>query len=218
MAKKSEAVVEIRPIVMERVKLRIVGDSPLIVHQWSEKTKREILGKQTAKKAASKKELRDPTREFIDSLYWICGKPEEPTMEAFDEAVASGAKFGFPVTAIKKAALNAAYRKQWIKNRMEIAGDFYLEGDADGLVEVMSDEPPEPREDMVRIGMGTADLRYRAMFRRWWIDLVVVFDSGGAYDLGSIVNIISAGGSVCGIGEWRVEKLGQYGTYHVEPV
>lgn len=34
MAKKSEAVVEIRPIVMERVKLRIVGDSPLIVHQW----------------------------------------------------------------------------------------------------------------------------------------------------------------------------------------
>ena len=44
-AKKTE-LVEIRPIEMETAVVRIVGDSPLIVHAWSAKAKREILEKE----------------------------------------------------------------------------------------------------------------------------------------------------------------------------
>ena len=41
--KKSEDIVEIKPIKLERVKLRVVGETPLIVHAWSEKAKRQML-------------------------------------------------------------------------------------------------------------------------------------------------------------------------------
>lgn len=58
--KTTEEVIEIRPIRMERVKLRIVGDTPLIVHKWSEKAKREMLEAQSGKKTAKKKEAKDP--------------------------------------------------------------------------------------------------------------------------------------------------------------
>ena len=33
-----------------------------------------------------------------------------------------------------------------------------------------------------------------------------------------ILNCIDAGGFVCGIGEWRPEKDGDYGRYHLEVV
>ena len=44
MAKKTESVVaEIRPVEIKKVKIKIIGDSPLIVHAWSEKAKRMML-------------------------------------------------------------------------------------------------------------------------------------------------------------------------------
>jgi len=43
-ATKKETVT-MKPIKIDHVKVRIVGDSPLIVHAWSEKAKREMLDK-----------------------------------------------------------------------------------------------------------------------------------------------------------------------------
>ena len=43
MASKKEEVVEIRPLDIKEVKIKIVGDTPLIVHAWSEKAKRMML-------------------------------------------------------------------------------------------------------------------------------------------------------------------------------
>lgn len=214
--KTTEEVIEIRPIRMERVKLRIVGDTPLIVHKWSEKAKREMLEAQSGKKTAKKKEAKDPVADFISSLYWLTPEPKDKTEKGFAKAVREGARFGFPVTAIKKAGLSAAYRKGWIKNRLVMAGDFFIQSDDDGLIEIHSSEPPEIREDMVKVGMGTADIRYRAMFRDWWADLDITYDADGAFGLDSIVNTLSAGGTICGIGEWRVEKSGQNGMFHIE--
>jgi hypothetical protein len=75
---------------------------------------------------------------------------------------------------------------------------------------------PEIREDMVRIGMGSADLRYRGEFKNWHMDLVIEYNSGGNLTLDQIVNVINAGGYIVGIGEWRPEKDGTFGRYHVE--
>lgn len=72
------------------------------------------------------------------------------------------------------------------------------------------------REDMVRIGMGSADLRYRAEFRNWHIDMILEYNASGDYTLENILNILNAGGYVVGIGEWRPEKDGEYGRFHVE--
>ena len=48
--------------------MRLIGDSPLIVHNWSEKAKKQILDKQM-KNATSGRDVRDPEQEFFDSLF-----------------------------------------------------------------------------------------------------------------------------------------------------
>ena len=39
MAKKTTEIIEIQPIKLQKVNVRIVGDTPLIMHAWSEKAK-----------------------------------------------------------------------------------------------------------------------------------------------------------------------------------
>ena len=66
--------------------------------------------------------------------------------------------------------------------------------------------------------MGTADIRYRGEFRNWYADLEISFNANGAYTVEQIINIINAGGYACGVGEWRPERDGQYGMFHVAAI
>lgn len=222
MATKKTEVIEIKPIQIAKLDLRIVGDTPLIMHAWSEKAKREMLEAQQGKKKGKVKERKNPVVDFINSMYWLEGKPEvenemdeEECEKLFHAAIQKGARFGFPVTAFKQAAISAAYRLGWSKDKMSLRGVFFIDADENGMVEIKSDTPIM-REDMVKIGMGTADIRYRGEFRNWYADLTISYNMNGQYDLNNIINIINAGGYVCGAGEWRPERDGQNGMYHVE--
>lgn len=214
-AKKNTEAIEIKPIEIKKVTVHIVGDTPLIMHAWSEKAKKMMLEAQMGTAKGKKKELKNPVDDFIRSMYWLTEMPTDGTEEAFKAAIAGGARFGFPVTAFKQAAISAAYRMGYVKDKMGLRGAFFIESDENGMVEIHSDEPIM-REDMVKIGMGTADLRYRGEFRNWSADLVISYNANGQFSLENIVNIINLSGYVCGVGEWRVEKDGQFGMYHVE--
>ena len=216
MATKKAAaeVIEIRPIEIKKVTIRIVGDTPLIMHAWSEKAKRMMLEAQMGIAKGKKKEVKNPADDFIHSMYWLTTMPEDGTMESFEEAIANGARFGFPVTAFKQAAISAAYRMGWAKDKMSMRGAFFIDSDENGMIEIHSDTP-EMREDMVKVGMGTADIRYRGEFKNWYADLTISYNANGQYSLENIVNIINAGGYVCGVGEWRPERDGQNGMFHV---
>lgn len=214
MATKKTEVIEIRPIEIKKVTVRVVGDTPLIMHAWSEKAKRMMLEAQMGIAKGKKKEVKNPADDFIRSMYWLTQMPEDGTMESFQEAIANGARFGFPVTAFKQAAISAAYRMGWAKDKMSMRGAFYIDSDENGMIEIHSDTP-EMREDMVKVGMGTADIRYRGEFKNWYADLTISYNANGQYSLENIVNIINAGGYVCGVGEWRPERDGQYGMFHV---
>ena len=215
MATKKTEVIEIRPIEIKKVTIRVVGDTPLIVHAWSEKAKRMMLEAQMGIAKGKKKEVKNPADDFIRSMYWLTTMPEDGTMESFEEAIANGARFGFPVTAFKQAAISAAYRMGWAKDKMSMRGAFYIDSDENGMIEIHSDTP-EMREDMVKVGMGTADIRYRGEFKNWYADLTISYNANGQYSLENIVNIINAGGYVCGVGEWRPERDGQNGMFHVQ--
>lgn len=222
MATKKTEVIEIKPIEIAKLNIRIVGDTPLIMHAWSEKAKREMLEAQQGAKKGKAKERKNPVVDFINSMYWLTEKPdvsndmkEEECEELFNEAIAKGARFGFPVTAFKQAAISAAYRLGWSKDKMSLRGVFFIDADENGMVEIKSDVP-EMREDMVKIGMGTADIRYRGEFKNWYADLTISYNANGNYDLNSIINIINAGGYVCGVGEWRPERDGQNGMFHIQ--
>lgn len=212
--KKKEEVLEIRPIQIQKVNLRVVGDTPLIMHAWSEKAKRMMLEAQMGLARGKKKEPKNPVENFICSMYWLTDMPEEMTEDAFNEAISNGARFGFPVTAFKQAAISAAYRMGWAKDKVSLRGAFFIDGDENGMIEIHSDAP-KMREDMVKVGMGTADIRYRGEFANWYTDMMISYNMNGNYSLENILNIINAGGYICGVGEWRPEKDGQYGMFHV---
>ena len=130
------------------------------------------------------------------------------------DAVDHGARFGFPVTAFKQAAISAAYRMGWAKDKVSLRGAFFIDGDENGMIEIHSDAP-KMREDMVKVGMGTADIRYRGEFDNWYADITISYNMNGNYSLESIMNIINAGGYICGVGEWRPERDGQFGQFHI---
>ena len=218
--------ITINPVRVSQAQITIVGDTPLLVHAWGEKAKREMLEAQQKKKKDKKaKDIRDPFAEFMDALNWITPKPEEKTPEAFEAAIAAGAKFGFPVIAIKKAALAACYRAGIIPNQVGMKCSFFMNavdgydaGTGSELALIETDSPPELREDPVKIGgmTKTSDLRYRPVFKNWRIRLKVNLIETGTFTMESIINAINLGGIMNGIGEWRMERDGDFGMYHVQ--
>lgn len=242
--KNATEFVEIKPINTQIVPIKLVGISPLIVHAWSAKAKREIIEKEIGATKTKAREPKNPIEDFCSSMYWLTPMPEVFTAESVSEAMANHPRFGFPVSGIKQAALSAAYRMGWVKDKMSLRGAFFIQPDvrgyyggdleidmdrkritvkpncfkAEDIIEIHTPEPPVMREDMVRVGMGSADVRYRGQFENWSMNLNIEYNANGQYSLEQIVNIINAGGFACGIGEWRPEKDGQYGQFRVESV
>lgn len=212
--KKDTAEVTIPALNIQEVNVRLVGDTPLISHAWSEKAKLMMLQKQT-KKATTGKEIRRPAVEFAESLYWITEKPNlsEMTDEEAQKILAEylpKSKFGFPTTAFKAAAIDAAFQQNVVNKKTTIRGAIHVIGE---LAEI--DGVPAMREDMVRIGMGTADLRYRAEFKTWSVTLPIRYNVNSV-SLEQLVNFFNYGGFSNGVGDWRPAKGGTYGAFHVE--
>lgn len=240
MAIKKTEKVEIRPLDRRIAKVEIVGDSPLIVHAWDAKARRQMLEKQMGwNKKSAKKEPKNPLSDFVNSAYWIDPQPDPITYESVETALNGGARFGFPASAFKEAAISAAYRMKFTDDKvsgrgvLKVLADFSgyyggeLRADYDRrtidiipnqyrnmeLVQIFS-EPPIMREDMVKVQKST-DIRYRAQFDNWKATLTIEFNASGQYSFEDIVCFIDYGGSFCGIGEWRIEKGGNFGAYHV---
>lgn len=219
--KKDSAVVNIPDLRLEHFTLKIVGDSPLISHAWSEKAKLMMLSKQQ-KKAATAKEVRRPMVEFADSLYWLTEKPnldgltDDEAKEVLAEIIPKS-KFGFPTLAFKAAALDAGYQ-QGALVRNAGSGDL-AKTTARGAFQVIGefaviDGIPTPREDIGRIGIGTADLRFRAQFTTWKTELLITYNVN-VITVEQIVNLFRLGGFANGVGDWRPAKDGRYGTFSI---
>ena len=191
MAKVTQQVIELKKINIQRVTIELVGDSPLIVHAWSAKAKKEMLDKQM-KKAKGPKIAKNPEKDYMDAFYRMeDGSP------------------GFPSIAFKSAAVSAAGRFADGMKMTEVRGCFHIEGE---LVEVIGE--PNMREDMVRIGMGMADIRYRPEFKEWRVKLPIRYNAD-AISLEQIVNLFNMAGFGVGVGEWRPEKDGLFGMFRV---
>lgn len=206
--------IEIPQLKLETAVIHVKGDTPLIVHKWSEKAKKEIRDKQM-KKATTKKEAKDPVADFIDTLYWLDGEPEEKTTEAFEKAMENGARFGFPATGFKQCAIIGAYRlgadiKTTVAKAAIIIPCEYIE---------IKGKAVTMREDMVKVGgiSKVADIRYRAQIEDWVADIPVRYASN-VMSLEQVINLFNLGGFACGVGEWRNEKNGVFGSFHVETV
>lgn len=181
--------IQLPALDVRTIALTLIGDSPLIVHAWSEKAKRQMLDKQM-KKASGGKQPKDPEADYQACFYWT---PD--------------GQHGFPAIGVKAAMVGAC---RFVDMKMTAArGAFHI--DAEMLPVIGT---PSPREDMVRVGMGTADIRYRPEFRTWRIPLAVKFNAN-AISAEQIANLLNTAGFAIGIGEWRPERNGSYGRFHV---
>ncbi|MFG1212015.1 hypothetical protein V5F72_24125 [Xanthobacter flavus] len=205
--KKEDVGITLPPLDIRQMEVTVIGDAPLIVHAWSEKAKKEMLAKQT-KAARGAKEAKDPQADYRAAMYRL----------------ADGG-YGFPSVAFKAAAVTAAtsvagVTKVAARQAFHVVGeDVDVKGAFEGsstrlnLVRIEGAQSTM-REDMVRVGMGTADLRYRPEFTRWFARLLVRYNANVLSE-SQILNLLNTAGFAVGVGEWRPEKDGQSGMFHV---
>lgn len=202
-APKTTTAIELPRLNIATIEIPIKGDSPLIVHKFSEKAKKQMLDKQM-KKASAGKEAKNPWRDFVESMYWLDGMPEEPN----EDDVKAG-RFGFPAVGFKAAAVTACTSIGSI-TKVAARQAFHVEGE---FVEIKG-PPPSMREDIARIAMGTADLRYRGEFDPWNAVLTVKYNAN-LMSAEQVVNLFETAGFAVGVGEWRPERDGPFGRFHV---
>lgn len=187
---------------IQRFQFTIESLSPIIFHRFPEKAKREMLEAMISTK--SRKEIRavkDPEQEYESSKYLLPdGRP------------------AFPADGIKAAAIRGVKVCGGVMT--DARGAFFVVGeyspiDGRDLVPITPvDCELESREDVVRLSNGAADLRYRAMLRKWKADIIVDFNAA-LVSPEQILGYFEAAGFGSGIGEYRPERSGQFGRFRV---
>jgi hypothetical protein len=192
---KREVVTVQRPD-LRTIQVRIVGDTPLIAHAWDAKAIREMEDRQTGK-ASMGREKKNPQEDYESSLYRL----------------ADGG-YGFPCSAFKKAAKEACTSLGRSITKSKVKQAFHVIGH---LVRIEGE--PLMRRDVVRVGnfKDVADLRYRAEFPVWSVVLTIKYNAR-VMSAEEIINLLEIAGFAVGVGEWRPERDGQFGMFHVEPV
>lgn len=172
------------------VALEIEGTAPLIQNAFSQKAVEQMLRKHMGIRV--EREKKKP-RECI----------ENATVRNQNGDVC------VPPTAIKKAMLSAATGDKSLKKTV-LRTSLFIEGQSVPLTY----EKMEPRMDMVRTsGINRQpDVRFRPMFVNWKARLSVVFSDQIAVQ--TIVDLLNRAGTI-GLGEWRPEKDGTFGTFRV---
>lgn len=191
-AKKS-TVLELPELQLRQAIIELIGSTPLVVHQFSQKAQQEMLDAQMGK-AKKGKVNRDPEQEYRDSLH-----------------VRPDGKYGFPAVGFKGAVVTSANDAGMQKTMIRRA--FHVTGQE--LVEIEGE--PHMRTDIVKIGMGTSMVRFRGEFSQWKAKVPIVYNAG-VISLEQLVNLFRLAGFGVGVGEWRPERDGVLGTWEVGTV
>lgn len=210
---------EIQPPQRSTIKLQIAEVTPVIVHQWSEKAKRQMLAdQQRDPKTAIKKKVREPKNpfeDFVGSLHILPGaKLPSGELKTGESWPYKPNTFGLPVAAF---ALGARATARFLGISKEVAQRaFFVVGELAPL----KYEKLVMREDMVRLDCWPPkpDIRYRGMFVGWSTEIMVDFDEELTSAV-QIVNLFSRAGDG-GVCEWRPtapKTPGPWGRYKVQP-
>lgn len=195
----TQPAIEISQIKTETLLVPIIGTSPLITHKFSEKAKRQMLNAMQNRKEP--KSPKDPQAEYESAAY----KMDDGT-------------FAVPAIAFKSATVSAARFFDKSVTMVGLRQTLFFGGEmskTEGQLMVRLTGEPVMREDVVRVGNGGTDLRYRPFFAEWSATLECTFVAS-MLTRSSVLSLIEAGGLGVGVGEWRPEKRGDMGTYRID--
>jgi hypothetical protein len=193
----AKASIELKPISKKSMRFGIRGTSPLIMHQWSEKAKQMMREKHAGKKTKTR-EIRDPEHEANEATYRT-----------------QNGEIGIPGMAFKAALVTAAHKDIGVEKTMVRKSLFLVTDDPNKVLPIDCAEPPTIREDCVRVGMGSADLRYRPEFAEWSCQIELEVDSQLMQER-DVIALVDRAGFGVGICEWRPEKGGEYGRFEID--
>jgi len=185
-------------IGVQRIEVPIQGITPLIVHAWSEKARRQMMEAGTVRR---KKEARDPEGDFEAARHRLPDGRDGYPAVGFKAAMVGAARLfdGVTMTALK----------QWL----------FLQGEGPNQLVPITGKISR-REDMVRVGNGVADIRWRPQYDDWSALLIIDFVAS-AITPDSILALVDAAG-IGGAGEWRPSApksaTGSYGRFRVASV
>jgi hypothetical protein len=189
--------VEIHTLKQGRIKLRMIGQTPLYFNSMGAKAWRDLLVGSGKKTAAEKKEIKhNPEQEFRDSVY---KKAKGDTFLCFP---AAGVKGAMSTAALETAGITKTSVQRLIflpESQIQIWGKPYL------------------KMDIVRSAdmNKTPDVRTRAYLPNWCAEIEIRFVTP-TLSATSIVSLLTNAGTVVGIGDFRQEKgRGSYGTFSV---
>jgi len=182
--------IELRKIELRYLSVVLKGDSSLIMHKWSHKARQQMLDKQM-KKAKGAKVPKDPDEDYVEAMYLL-----------------PNGDFGFPSIAFKSAVVDACSYVDGL-TKVIARGAFHIDCE---MVRIYG--TPQKREDMVRVGMGTADIRHRPEFVDWYTHIPVKYNANVLSET-QIYSLFEIAGFSIGIGDWRPQKDGQNGRFHV---
>lgn len=180
---------------MEMAQVHLVGTSTLILHAFSEKARKQMLGKQTG--SPMKKEFKDPEECFNGARY-IDEKGRDCIRGAsFKHAMVDAASFTKGATKVK------------------LRGGVFIHGD--DLLPIKYDRIRN-REDVTRVGNSfskVADLRYRPEYFDWSVQIILRY-MPNVVTLDQALTYLQLAGQCIGVGEWRPQRNGVHGTFRVE--
>lgn len=197
--KKNTGPIEIQPIKTRTITVGIRGTRPLIQNRLTEKARQELLMPARKSVASRRSTLKHDVYAEFQSAPYIFPDDDAPTL------------LGFPASAFKQGMVEAAGRVPG-GVKAEIRQLVWVEGD---LVPIYG--KPELLMSVVRsAGMNrTPDVRTRVIVPEWATVVNVTFADGLITET-SIVNLLSAAGTICGTGDWRPEKgSGTFGQYEL---
>lgn len=226
-AKKKDQGIKIEKLELETIQLQIVGIRPLIVNAWDPKVQTEMISKQMKLpvKGAKQRE-RDPVAEFEASRYRI------PEIDGGGDAVPAAAFKQCFVDACRHTGLTmtntvGAFHVRGIEVEMPPVVIVNKDGEEIELGEKSMElipiygygDKPTMRMDMVRLdGGGSADMRFRPQYKKWFC-YVPVQIAKGSMTSQQVADLANRAGFHCGICEWRPmskkSKNGSYGMFRV---
>lgn len=203
--KKSEEVV-IKPLRENLVILRIEGTAPYVQGKFSYEALQLMRATQEAGSQSKAKKKREAKN--FDDLFEQCLHRSEDGW------------IGIPANALRAAMIRACKAAGFVmtdaKCSIFVEADGFDPQDGTPLVRIQGD--PEKFESYVRNANGSADIRVRAIFKKWSAEVVIRYDED-QFSLESVSNLLHRAGAQVGIGHGRPfsrESTGMgWGTFRI---
>lgn len=213
MAKEKQQVIEMKPIEVKYLKIRIVGDTDLRLHKMDAVNRQALIDKQKGKEKKSKTVAVDKWMQAISTLNWRDGEPKEYTEAAYYDALKCNAPC-ISAFGLKKSIGQAVTRLGFETYSTNFNASLQI---IDEYIPIQFAEC-ELIEQLVPTPTGSPVLGYINQFKGWSAEFEIRYIEN-YYSLEQLLNFIKYAGFSMGIGSGRPAKsASNYGTYHIEEI